>query len=627
MSAGAYDVEALLEEAAKDVKASDKRKAEEKRKNEEAKRLKVQREIHNGIYQRRGSDSSQRRGNGDFQRRGSDNSDRPAARGRGYSRERERERRHDDRSAERRRRNASKPDLMSNSPGGRGRDRDSFRAARMEADADRDRAYRNHWANSRPMYRDRGRSRSPSDRYYRPPGDRSERGQYRERENDLEREFEREANRQRERERDRQMGAGPRAKKEPSRSPPPQTKKPKQSPEPALTEDERDRRTVFVQQLAARLRTKELIDFFTKAGPVKEAQIVRDRVSKRSKGVGYVEFRNEESVQVAIGLTGQKLLGIPIIAQLTEAEKNRQARKNSNSGGSANTAPYHRLYVGNIHFSVTEEDVKSLFEPFGDLEFVQLHVDENQRSRGFGFVQFTDPEHAKEALEKMNNFEVAGRAIRVGLGNDKFTPESTQTLLQKFGQPDTQKYTGSSFSGSGGRGSHAGGAGGNFDRAGGRDDKKGTGASALDDTDVTSVNFNNFSRDTLMKKLARAEDNFDSRGRSTAKPTVTPAAPEPAKSRCMVLKGMFDPATEEGSSWVKELEEDVRVECNQKYGRVVHVSVDPNSQGDIYIAFDKLEGGDAAYKSLQGRFFGGRPITASFIVEAIYKTNFPKAGL
>lgn len=41
---------------------------------------------------------------------------------------------------------------------------------------------------------------------------------------------------------------------------------------------------MFVQQLAARLRTKELIAFFEKVGPVKEAQIVKDRVSGRSKG-------------------------------------------------------------------------------------------------------------------------------------------------------------------------------------------------------------------------------------------------------------------------------------------------------------------------------------------------------
>ena len=56
------------------------------------------------------------------------------------------------------------------------------------------------------------------------------------------------------------------------------------APPPEPTSDERDRRTVFVQQLAARLRTKELTKFFEAAGTVVEAQIVKDRVSNRSKG-------------------------------------------------------------------------------------------------------------------------------------------------------------------------------------------------------------------------------------------------------------------------------------------------------------------------------------------------------
>ncbi|OQD61422.1 hypothetical protein PENPOL_c017G06301 [Penicillium polonicum] len=44
------------------------------------------------------------------------------------------------------------------------------------------------------------------------------------------------------------------------------------------------------------MRMNDLITFFEKAGPVKDAQIVKDRVSGRSKGVGYVEFKNEEPV-------------------------------------------------------------------------------------------------------------------------------------------------------------------------------------------------------------------------------------------------------------------------------------------------------------------------------------------
>ena len=78
--------------------------------------------------------------------------------------------------------------------------------------------------------------------------------------------------------RDRPRGGG----RERPRSPPDRRRK---SPEP--TDDERDRRTVFVQQLAARLRTKELKTFFEQVGPVVEAQIVKDRISQRSKGYIY----------------------------------------------------------------------------------------------------------------------------------------------------------------------------------------------------------------------------------------------------------------------------------------------------------------------------------------------------
>jgi RNA-binding protein 39 len=104
--------------------------------------------------------------------------------------------------------------------------------------------------------------------------------------------------------------------------------------------------------------------------------------------VGYVEFKDEKSVPLAIQLTGQKLLGIPIIAQLTEAEKNRQARTGEGTTHThPHTIPFHRLYVGNIHFSITESDLRNVFEPFGELEFVQLQKEESGRSRGYGFVQ------------------------------------------------------------------------------------------------------------------------------------------------------------------------------------------------------------------------------------------------
>ena len=253
----------------------------------------------------------------------------------------------------------------------------------------------------------------------------------------------------------------------------------------------------------------------------------------------------------------------------------------------------------------------------------------------------------------MNGFDLAGRPIRVGLGNDKFTPESTANLLQRFQGQEQRQYQGSAFSGSGGRGAQAGGQGGTFDRAGGRDNEKGAGgASALDDTDVGGVNFNNYSRDALMRKLARtdepAADAAAEDKRKAAKKAEAKALPVNVSqaSRCIKLTNMFNPAEyvfvprrrmvkstnanplfirEEGNpNWQKELEDDVKAECEEKYGHVIHISLDSNSGGDIWLKFSSVQGGENAMKSLNGRFFGGRQISASPIVDAVYSTMFSR---
>lgn len=317
------------------------------------------------------------------------------------------------------------------------------------------------------------------------------------------------------------------------------------------------------------------------------------------------------------------MLGIPIIVQLTEAEKNRQVRNSETTNAHPNSIPFHRLYVGNIHFNVTEQDLQAVFEPFGELEFVQLQKDDNGRSRGYGFVQYREASQAREALEKMNGFDLAGRPIRVGLGNDKFTPESTANILQRFPGQNPQ-FQGSAFSGAGGRGPQTSA----FDRAGGRDSEKSGGASALDDTDVAGVNFNNYSRDALMRKLARTDDASNGVDERQVLKPKTETKPLPVNvnmaSRCVVLHNMFDPEEEEGEEWVKELEDDVRQEAETKYGRVVHISVDPNSKGDIYLKFDKVQGGENAIRGLNGRYFGGRMIDASPVVDAVYSSLFSR---
>uniref|UniRef100_A0A2K5QFG3 RRM domain-containing protein n=1 Tax=Cebus imitator TaxID=2715852 RepID=A0A2K5QFG3_CEBIM len=201
-----------------------------------------------------------------------------------------------------------------------------------------------------------------------------------------------------------------------------------------LSPEERDARTVFCMQLAARIRPRDLEDFFSAVGKVRDVRIISDRNSRRSKGIAYVEFCEIQSVPLAIGLTGQRLLGVPIIVQASQAEKNRLAAMANNL--QKGTGGPMRLYVGSLHFNITEDMLRGIFEPFGKIDNIVLMKDSDTgRSKGYGFITFSDSECARRALEQLNGFELAGRLMRVGHvterldgGTDITFPDGDQEL-------------------------------------------------------------------------------------------------------------------------------------------------------------------------------------------------------
>lgn len=73
-----------------------------------------------------------------------------------------------------------------------------------------------------------------------------------------------------------------------------------------------------------------------------------------------------------------------------------------------------KLYVGNLPYSVTDEDLKSMFADYGQIEEAVIIFDKfSQRSKGFGFVTLADDAMAQKAIEEMNGKEVEGRALVV----------------------------------------------------------------------------------------------------------------------------------------------------------------------------------------------------------------------
>jgi hypothetical protein len=72
------------------------------------------------------------------------------------------------------------------------------------------------------------------------------------------------------------------------------------------------------------------------------------------------------------------------------------------------------IYVGNLPFSATEDDVSSLFAEFGPVERVKLITDrETGRPRGFGFVTLADDSKVDAAAEALDGYEFDGRRLRV----------------------------------------------------------------------------------------------------------------------------------------------------------------------------------------------------------------------
>ncbi len=79
-----------------------------------------------------------------------------------------------------------------------------------------------------------------------------------------------------------------------------------------------------------------------------------------------------------------------------------------------------KVFVGNLNFKTTREEVQALFEQVAKTRDVFLPTErETGRPRGFAFVEYESEDDAKAAIEKFNGYEMGGRALRVNLAEDR----------------------------------------------------------------------------------------------------------------------------------------------------------------------------------------------------------------
>ena len=78
------------------------------------------------------------------------------------------------------------------------------------------------------------------------------------------------------------------------------------------------------------------------------------------------------------------------------------------------------IYVSNLPFAVTDEDLKSYFAEYGEVSSAKIIMDKyTNRSKGFGFVEMTDDAAAQKAIGELDGATVEGRAIRVAVAKPR----------------------------------------------------------------------------------------------------------------------------------------------------------------------------------------------------------------
>lgn len=81
-----------------------------------------------------------------------------------------------------------------------------------------------------------------------------------------------------------------------------------------------------------------------------------------------------------------------------------------------------KIYVGNLSYSTTSEDLRALFEEFGSVDSAEVVMDRNtNRSRGFGFAEMSNSEEAKAAIAALNGKDIEGRPLNVSEARPKRT--------------------------------------------------------------------------------------------------------------------------------------------------------------------------------------------------------------
>ena len=190
---------------------------------------------------------------------------------------------------------------------------------------------------------------------------------------------------------------------------------------------------IFIKNLDEAIDNKALHDTFAAFGNVLSCKVATDEQG-RSKGYGFVHYETAEAADTAIKAVNSMLLNDKkVYVGHHISKKERQSKIEEMR------AQFTNIYVKNLDTEVTQEEFVALFEQHGAVTSAVVQVDEEGKSKGFGFVNFENHEQAQKAVDALHDFELKGKKLFVARAQKK--AEREEELRKSYEQAKMEKLS------------------------------------------------------------------------------------------------------------------------------------------------------------------------------------------
>jgi polyadenylate-binding protein len=190
---------------------------------------------------------------------------------------------------------------------------------------------------------------------------------------------------------------------------------------------------IFIKNLDEAIDNKALHDTFAAFGNVLSCKVATGEHG-RSMGYGFVHYETAEAAETAIkAVNGMLLNDKKVYVGHHISKKERQSKLDEIRSHFTN------IYVKNLDLDVTQEEFAELFEQFGRVTSAVIQVDEEGKSKGFGFVNFDTHEEAQKAVDALHDIEHHGKKLFVARAQKK--AEREEELRKSYEQAKMEKMS------------------------------------------------------------------------------------------------------------------------------------------------------------------------------------------